>query len=69
MALLNTEFARGVIPADIREQLYALWIEAAEKSLGTNQTTLAIVSLAKLMRDGGYFDRLRARGYLIEAPK
>jgi len=69
MALLNTEFAKGVLPADIRQQVNALWIEAAEKSLGANQTTLAIVPLAKLMRADGYLDRLRAKGYLIEAPK
>ena len=42
---------------------------SAEKSLGANQTTLAIVPLAKLMRADGYLDRLRAKGYLIEAPK
>jgi TraB/PrgY/gumN family len=69
MALLNTEFAKAVVPADIREQLYALWIGAAEKSLGANQTTLAIVPLGKLLRTDGYLDRLRAKGYLIEAPK
>ena len=69
MALLATEFAKEVIPADIREQLHALWIESAGKSLETNQTTLAIVPLSKLMRQGGYLERLRARGYLIEDPK
>ena len=69
MALLNTTFARQVIPADIREQLHALWIGAAEKSLGANQTTLAVVPLGKLLRTDGYLDRLRARGYSIEAPK
>jgi hypothetical protein len=67
--LLNTEFAKSVIPADIREQLYVLWIGAAEKSLGANQTTLAIVPLTKLLREGGYLERLRANGYLIEPPK
>jgi hypothetical protein len=69
MALLNTTFAKQIVPADIREQLLALWIGAAEKSLGANQTTLAIVPLGKLLRADGYLDRLRAKGYLIEAPK
>lgn len=68
-ALLNTEFAKAVIPADIRAQIHALWLEAAEKSLDANQTTLAIVPLGKLLRADGYLDRLRARGYLIEPPK
>lgn len=69
MALLTTDFARQIVPADIREQVYVLWIDAASKSLEANQTTLAIVPLAKLTREGGYLERLRAKGYLIEAPK
>jgi hypothetical protein len=39
------------------------------KSLSANETTLAIVPLGKLTRKGGYLERLRARGYQIEAPK
>ena len=69
MALLATDFAKQVIPADIREQVYALWIDSAGKSLEANQTTLAIVPLARLTREGGYLERLRAKGYLVEPPK
>ena len=69
MAVLGSEVAKEIIPTDIREQLYARWMEAAAKSLAANETTLAIVPLAKLMRQGGYLERLRARGYEIEAPK
>jgi hypothetical protein len=69
MAVLGSQVAKEIIPADIREQLYNLWIAAAQKSLLANQTTLAIVPLEKLLRQGGYLDRLRAKGYLIEPPK
>jgi hypothetical protein len=69
MAVLGSEVAKEIIPADIREQLYASWIQAAAKSLAANETTLAIVPLGKLMREGGYLERLRALGYLIDAPK
>jgi hypothetical protein len=69
MAVMSSQIAREVIPANIREQLYALWIAAAERSLDANQSTLAIVPLAKLLRDGGYLERLRKKGYLIEAPR
>lgn len=68
MAVLGSDVAREIIPADIREQLYASWMAAAAKSLAANETTLAIVPLAKLTRVGGYLERLRARGYVIEAP-
>jgi hypothetical protein len=68
-AVLGSQFAREIVPADIREQLYGAWLDAAEKSLAANQTTLAIVPLAKLMRTDGYLERLRARGYSVEAPR
>jgi hypothetical protein len=67
-AVLDTGLAKEIIPADIREQLYQLWIEAAVKSLGTHETTLAIVPLSKLLREGGYLERLRARGFEVESP-
>jgi hypothetical protein len=69
MAVLNSQVAREVIPADIREQVVALWLRAAEQALRTNQVTFAIVPLAKLTREQGYLARLRARGFLIEAPQ
>jgi TraB family protein len=69
MAVLGSQVAREIIPADIREKLYVLWMDAAVKSLAANDTTLAIVPLAKLMRAGGYLERLRALGYEIEAPR
>jgi hypothetical protein len=69
MAIMGSTVAKEHIPADIREQLYALWITDAERALAANQTTFAIVPLAKLTRDDGYLARLRARGYAIEAPR
>lgn len=68
MAVLNSQVAREVLPADIRERVIALWIDAAGKSLAANQSTFAIVPFAKLTRPDGYLARLRQRGYLIEAP-
>ena len=68
MAVMSSQAAREVIPADIRERVHALWLEAAEKALATNQTTFAIVPFVKLTRPGGYLEMLRSKGYLIEAP-
>lgn len=69
MAVMTSQVAREFIPADTREQVQALWLEAAEKSLATNPSTFAIVPFVKLTRTDGYLAMLRARGYLIEAPK
>jgi len=68
MAVLSSQVAREVIPADVREQVHALWLEAAEKSLAANPTTFAIAPFVKLTRPGGYLEMLRAKGYHIEAP-
>jgi hypothetical protein len=69
VAIMGSQVAKEHIPADIREQLYALWIADAERAIGANQTTFAIVPLAKLTRDEGYLTRLRAKGYVIDAPR
>jgi hypothetical protein len=68
MAVLGSQVARELIPADIREQVIASWLNAAQKSLAANRTTFAIVPFAKLTRPDGYLARLREKGYLIEAP-
>ncbi len=67
-AVLSSQVAREVVPADIREQVHALWIEAAMKSLADNATTLALVPFVKLTRPDGYLAMLREKGYVIEAP-
>jgi hypothetical protein len=69
MAILGSQVARELIPADIREQVVALWLASAEKSLATNPTTFAIVPFAKLTRPDGYLARLREKGFVIEDPK
>jgi TraB/PrgY/gumN family len=66
---LQARRANAWATADIREQLYALWLENAEKSIAANETTLAIIPLDKLLREGGYLAKLRERGYEVEAPQ
>jgi hypothetical protein len=68
MAVLNSQVARDVMPADIREQVITMWLNAAHKSLADNQSTFAIVPFVKLTRPDGYLARLRAQGLLIEEP-
>jgi TraB/PrgY/gumN family len=69
VAVLGSQVAKEIIPGDIREQIYRQWIEAADHALAVNQITLAIVPMEKLMREGGYLERLRARGFEIETPQ
>ena len=53
MAVLGSQVAKEIIPSDVREQLYLRWMDAAEKSVNANQTTLDIVPLAKILPADG----------------
>lgn len=68
-AAMASQVAKEVIPNDIREQVYALWVAEVERALGANETTFAIAPLAKLLQDDGYLARLRAKGYTVESPR
>jgi hypothetical protein len=69
MAVMSAQVARDLVPADVADQVLALWIEAAGKGLAGNQSTFAVVPFGKLTRAGGYLDALRNKGYLVEAPQ
>jgi hypothetical protein len=67
--VLGSQVARELVPEDIRAQTEKLWIDTALASLGKNESTFAIVPLAKLTRPDGYLERLRAAGLAIEPPR
>ena len=68
MAVMGSQVAHEILPADIREKLYGLWLDTAARSLAANPSTFAIVPFAKLTSADGYLARLRAKGFIIEAP-
>jgi TraB/PrgY/gumN family len=69
MAIMSSQVAKELLPSDIAEQVQSRWIAEAERALRENESTFAIVPLAKLMRDDGYAARLRAKGYVVAAPR
>jgi hypothetical protein len=69
LAVMNSQVAREVIPADIGSRLHERWLDAAQQSLAANQTTVAIVPLRKLLDRDGYAAALRAKGFIVEAPR
>lgn len=68
-AIMSSQIAQEMIPSDLRAQLRAIWLEHAEKSLATNASTFALLSIAELTSPNGYLAALRAKGYLVEAPE
>jgi hypothetical protein len=67
--VLNALVSQNLVPADLFERAHTIWIEAAEKGLANNQSTFAVVPFPTLTRADGYLARLKAKGYLIEAPQ
>lgn len=67
-AILGSSIAEEKGVDDLPARAAALWMEAAETALGRNAVTFASMPIGRLIDPGGYLDRLRARGYSIEAP-
>jgi uncharacterized protein YbaP (TraB family) len=45
------------------------WLDAAQRSLATNKSTVAVVSMSELLSPDGYLAALRASGYEIIEPR
>ena len=54
---------------DIEARIRQSWLDAAEKALGANASTFAIVPLKDILDPNGYIAALQAKGYQVEAPE
>jgi hypothetical protein len=66
--VMDSQMARDRGYADLPERVSAAWLAAAESALERNASTVAVLSIDRLLRPGGYLDRLRERGYVVEDP-
>jgi hypothetical protein len=67
-ALLESRIARQQGFSDLERQLETDWMAAADAALARNRSTFALLPLRMMLRDGGFLDQLRARGYEVTAP-
>jgi hypothetical protein len=44
------------------------WVAAAQKALGKNHSTFAVLPVHDLLRTDGYLEKLGALGYKVEGP-
>jgi hypothetical protein len=69
-AVTNSAFIKGQPGFQSMEaRMMDAWLASAEKSLATNASTFAILSLKDILDPKGYVMALQAKGYLIEAPE
>jgi len=52
----------------VNGQLQSVWLAAAEKAIAANSSTLAVLSMAELVKPGGWLALFRGRGYEITEP-
>ena len=52
----------------LNAQLQSAWFAAAEKAIAANVSTVAVVSMAELLKPDGWLANFRARGYEITEP-
>lgn len=68
-ALLASAIAEQQGMADLREQLTARWLQAAEAALLNNESSVAVVAIESLLGDEGLLALLGERGYRVAAPE
>jgi uncharacterized protein YbaP (TraB family) len=52
----------------LNAQLQSAWFAAAEKAIAANSSTVAVLSMAELLKPDGWLAMFRARGYEIAEP-
>ena len=54
--------------ANLRDELYAMWLTEAERALATHRTTFTVLPMRELVAADGLLAQLAARGYTVTAP-
>ena len=67
-AITSAGFAKQLGLDDVPAQLEAAWLAAANRALADNATSFALLPMEELLSPTGYLARLKAQGYVVEAP-
>lgn len=67
-ALTESAVARRLGLGDVLARSRAHWLRHAERALGRNRVSFAVVPLPDLVKAGGLLDQLRDKGYAVIAP-
>jgi hypothetical protein len=66
--VMNSQLARERGWTDLPARAAAAWLDAAEHALARNPSTIAVLSIDRLLAPEGYLAALRAKGYTVEEP-
>jgi hypothetical protein len=54
--------------AELRDELYAKWLDEAEHALATHRTSFSTLPMRELVAADGLLSQLAARGYTVTTP-
>lgn len=67
-ALLENRIAERHGFDDLDQQLEAAWMQAAEAAIEKNSSSFALLPVTMMLREGGFLEQLRARGFVVTPP-
>lgn len=68
-AVLENHLAEQLGFADVEAKVQAAWRKAIDTALEKNASTVAVLSIAELLKPDGELARLQAMGYTVEPPQ
>jgi hypothetical protein len=66
--MLESSFMQQRGFGDVLERARDAWVAAAEKSLASNESTVAVLSVDEILKPDGYVAQLKKRGYVVTDP-
>ncbi len=66
--VMNSSLVQERGLADLPERAAEAWLEAADAALSRNSSTLAVLSIERILATDGFLARLKARGYVLQEP-
>lgn len=67
-AINSASFIKTLGVHNVRAQMEAAWLNAAESALTNNTVTLAILPIEQMLKSDGYLAKLKAKGYNVQEP-
>jgi hypothetical protein len=66
--MLESSFMQERGYGDVLERARDAWVAAAEQSLASNASTVAVLSVDEILKPNGYVAQLRQKGYVVADP-
>jgi hypothetical protein len=66
--MLESSFMQERGYGDVLARVRTAWVDAAEKSLANNASTVAVLSVDEILKPDGYVAELKKRGYVVADP-